>query len=539
MVPPVAETAEAGVASLADGFDFKNPDYARIYQERGRRLVNLRKDPEILAGLKEFYKTHPVEFINDWGMTFDPRNIEIGLPAVVPFLLFPRQAEFIEWTRARWHARDDGLAEKSRDMGLSWLCVAFAVWMWTFYPGATIGFGSRKEEYVDELGNPSSLFWKARQFINLLPAEFRPAGWNEKKDAPFMKILNRENGATIFGEAGDNIGRGARASIYFKDESAFYERPASIDAALSQTANCKIDISTPNGPGNPFYIKRHSGKTKVFTFNWRQDPRKDDAWYQRQLEKYDPVIVAQEIDIDYSASMGDVFIPAAPVERAQKLGPADIEAVGPLQLGVDVARFGDDKTVITARRGRVVFWQRVHQGLDTMAVAQKVKQEVDAFKSVGQQVEQIAVDTIGIGSGVADRLRMFYPPKLNPMTNQVIEESIVVDVNSALPVDDGENYNLRAQMWASGKDWLENGPVSLPNEPDLKTDLTALKYKFKASLRLMEAKDEAKKRGIKSPDRADSLMLTFAYPVKSRRRFVPPPPPAGSGGNALDSIAGY
>lgn len=521
---------------IPDGFDFKAPNYDAVYADRVKKLTNLRAQPELLPAVKAFYKDNPVAFLDDWGMTFDPRNVEIGLPSVVPFLLFPKQAEFIEWTRARWLGREDGLAEKSRDMGVSWLCVGFAVWMWLFHPGTVVGFGSRKEEYVDKIGDPKSLFWKVRQFIALLPVEFRPAGWDEKKHAPYMKITNPENGSAIIGEAGSNIGRGNRASLYFLDEAAFLEHPEAIDAALSQTANCKISVSTPNGPGNPFARKRHGGKMKVFTFNWRDDPRKGEDWYRAQVEKIDdPVIIAQEIDIDYSASMGDAFIPGKLVDLAMQNGPADVEAIGPLQLGVDVARFGDDKSVITARRGRVVFWQRVFSGLDTMALAQKVKNEVDVFKAAGQRVEQIAVDTIGVGSGVADRLRMFYPEVRNAM-GQLVSHSIVVDVNSSLQVDDGENYNLRAQMWANGLEWLKAGPVSLPNDPELKTDLSALKYKFKANLRLIEGKADAKKRGIKSPDRADSLMLTFAVPVRSQKAFTPPP---AMGGNPLDAIVGY
>lgn len=520
--------------NIAD-FDFKHPVYDPVYVERARRLENIRQKPEILAGLKEYYKENPVAFINDWGMTFDPRNIERDLPAIVPFLMFPKQSDFIEWLRDRWRGREDGLAEKSRDMGVSWLCVAFAVWMWLFFEGSVIGFGSRKEEYVDKLGDPKSLFWKARQFISLLPQEFQPAGWNEKAHAPYMKITNPENGAAIVGEAGDNIGRGNRTSIYFKDESAFYERPDGIEAALSQTSNCKIDVSTPNGPGNPFYRKRHGGKVPVFTFQWQDDPRKGDAWYAEQKAKLDPVVVAQEIDIDYSASVGDAFIPGALVEPAQRNGPADVEANGPLQLGVDVARFGDDKSVITARRGRVVFPQQVFAKIDTMSLAQRVKDAVDAFERAGQKVSQIAVDVIGVGSGVADRLRMFYPDKLNS-DGSVREKSIVVDVNSSLQVDDGTNYNLRAQMWDNGKQWLENGPVSLPNDPELRTDLTALKYKFKGGLRLIESKEEAKRRQIKSPDRADSLMLTFAVPCVERKAA---PPPVVQAFQPFDASMGY
>jgi phage terminase large subunit len=502
-------------------FDWLKPDYEPIYAERAKWLTKLRDQPELVPGIKEHYKNEPVDFITDWGMTFDPRNVERDLPAVIPFKLFPRQEAFIDWVVERWRGRQDGLAEKSRDMGVSWLCVGIAVWMWLYHPNTVIGFGSRKEEYVDKIGDPKSLFWKIRQFIMLLPVEFRPYGYDETKHAPHMRIINPENGAAIVGEAGDNIGRGNRTSIYFKDESAFYEHAAAVDAALSQTSNCKIDVSTPNGTGNPFHSKRHGGRIPVFTFHWKDDPRKDQAWYQKQIDTLDPVIVAQEIEINYEASVGDAFIPGDLVAAAQARGPADVEASGPIQLGVDVARFGDDKSVITARRGRVVLFQRVFVKIDTMSLAQHVKGEVDAFKKSGAQVSQIAVDVIGVGSGVADRLRQFYPHEY-AKDGSIKSESIVVDVNSAVRVADGENYNLRAQMWANGRIWLENGPVSLPNEPELKADLTSLKYKYRGGLRLIEDKDDAKRRGIKSPDRADSLMLTFAVPcVEKKREFAP------------------
>jgi phage terminase large subunit len=244
------------------------------------------------------------------GHDLRPAEREIGKPTIVPFVLFERQEAFLDWLLARWQGREDGLVEKSRDMGVSWLCVAFAVWMWLYQPGSVVGFGSRKEEeYVDKIGDPKSLFWKVRQFINLLPVEFRPAG-GTSKHAPHMRVLNPENGASIVGEAGDNIGRGNRTSIYFKDESAFYEHADAIDAALSQTSNCKIDVSTPNGAGNAFYRKRHGGKIKVFVFDWNDDPRKGKDWYAKQCEILDAVIVAQEIDRDYESSVSDSWIPA-------------------------------------------------------------------------------------------------------------------------------------------------------------------------------------------------------------------------------------
>lgn len=484
--------------------NWKNPNYAEVWLERGLNLERLRKDPSLIPGVKQYYKDNPCAFINDFGVTFDPRLIERGLEPLVPFILFPKQEEFVHWIIARWRSREDGLVEKSRDMGVSWLTIAIAVWMWLFHDGMVVGFGSRKEMMVDDIGNPASLFWKARTFINNLPIEFRPTNWNDRKNAPFMRIMNPENGGVIVGESGDNIGRGNRTAVYFKDESAHYEHADAIDAALSQTSNCKIDISTPNGAGNAFYRKRHGGKIKVFVFDWHDDPRKDEAWYQSQCESLDPIIVAQEIDRDYEASISDAFIPGELVRNGQNNGPADIEGIGYVQYGLDVARFGNDKTVLTCRQGRVVYWQKAWMKVDTEDTVGRVLSEIRQFK----KPDQIAVDVIGVGAGVVDKLKRIFP-------------DIVVEVNSANRVDDGVNFNLRAQMWDNMREWLKNSPVSLPNNQDLRSDLTALRYKFRGGVRLMESKEDAKARGIKSPDYADSLALTFAEPVKVKKRHYP------------------
>lgn len=102
-------------------FDWKSPNYDAVYEQRAARLSSIRATPEILAGLKEYYKGNPVAFVTDWGMTFDPRLAEIGMPTVVPFVLFGKQRDFIEFVHAVWRGREDALVEKSRDMGVSWL----------------------------------------------------------------------------------------------------------------------------------------------------------------------------------------------------------------------------------------------------------------------------------------------------------------------------------------------------------------------------------------------------------------------------------
>jgi hypothetical protein len=336
-----------------------------------------------------------------------------------------------------------------------------------------------------------------------------------------MKIQNPENGSFITGEAGDNIGRGNRTSIYFVDEAAFLEHPDTADAALSQTSNCRIYVSTPNGAGNPFYRRAHDGRTKKFIFDWRDDPRKDEAWYEKQRQSLDPVVLAQEVDRSYTASVANAYIPGEVAQAAARKGPADIMAHGPVVMGIDVARFGNDKTCFTFRQGRVMLRQIVFGGMDVVDVAGRAKDEIRA--QLGD-VAQIAVDTIGIGSGVADILRRDFG-------------DMVVDVNSALRMSDGQHYNLRARMWRDMREWLKAG-ASIPNDPDLVTDLTALQYGYKGGELLLESKQDAKKRGIKSPDRADSLALTFAYPVKKPDEWSAPVQQSAAWA-ALDELTGY
>lgn len=471
-----------------------------IYEKRVERLATIRSDPAIIGGLEEYYKTHPADFINDWGMTFDPRNAEIGLPSTIPFALFPRQREYVDWVYDRWLKREDGLTEKSRDMGVSWLCVAIAVWMWRFHAGTVIGFGSRKEEYVDKIGDPKTLFWKVRQFIDLLPREFRPKGWNSEKHAPHMRILNPDNGSSIIGEAGDNIGRGNRTSIYFKDESAFYEHADAIDAALSQTSNCKIDVSTPNGNGNAFYRKRHSGKIPVFAFHWTQDPRKDEAWYKKQCDILDPVIVAQEIDIDYNASTSDSWINGETITRAQNTGPADVQANGNWVVAVDAAHFGDDESVIHKRKGRLNLPQISRKGIDGIQLAGLVESECDALVKAGGEIGSIVIELDGPGVSCFDQLRT------GKYGNKV------VGVHTGARQSDTKNYNLKAKMWRKAKDYLEEPPVSVALCSELKSQISSVKYLYKDGLLLMQSKKDYKKMYGKSSDRADAFVLSFAAP---------------------------
>lgn len=506
--------------------DYKNPDYTEVLRERAERLAKIRKDPKLLAACKIHYKENPWDLINDWGMTFEPRNIEKNLPAIIPFILFPRQIEFVKWMHSQWQKGDRGLSDKSRDSGATWLAGAYTAVMWLFYPGYTAGFGSRKEALVDKKGDPKCIFEKIRFFIDYLPKEFKPEGYDEKQHATFMKITNPENGATITGEAGYDIGRGGRCSLYVVDESAFLERQDTTDAALSQTTNCQIDISTPNGNGNLFYKKRHGGNIDVFTFNWRDDPRKDQAWYDKQVKEQDEVTVAQEIDIDYNASVENIFIPSkwiqACIDAHIKLG---FEPIGADVVSFDPADTGDERA-----RGH-------RKGVVTLqADSRKDGDITDAMPWVFELADEVKADVfVYDADGMGAPSMKLYLNQAAPGKNM----TLIPYHGGGAKYNPSEKYkdnklnrdtfvNRRAQSWMNVRDRAENtykavvlneyqNPDDLMSISSECSKLTELCSELSRPMRVydksgkigVESKQQMKARGVESPNLADQLIYSY------------------------------
>lgn len=195
---------------------------------------------------------------------------------------------------------------------------------------------------------------------------------------------------------------------------------------------------------------------------------------------------------EFALADDDTLIPAELVDGA--VG-RDIVAGGndPLIYGLDVARFGTDRTALVKRKGNVVLDVKSWGGLDTMQVVGAIVNEMKIDKP-----DEICVDTIGLGSGVADRLReMGYN---------------VRDVNVAEASAMNPNANkLRDELWLSVKDWLATRAVKLPADDQLRHELVAPRYTFTSSGKVqVESKDSMRKRRMRSPDLADALCLTFA-----------------------------
>lgn len=380
--------------------DFKQPDYNSVMQWRIDRLAELRANPGMLAYIKEHYKYNPIDLIQDWGVTFDPRiDIHMGRSPIMPFVLFPEQIEWLKFVLECWKDRENGLSDKSRDMGLTWCASGLTGALAVSHAGFVAGFGSRKEDLVDKTGDPDCIFFKVRFFLQHIPPEFR-GGWNifDHSHSSHMRIMIPDTGAVIRGEGGKNIGRGGRASMYFVDEAAHLENPQAVETSLSATTNCRIDISSVNGMSNPFAEKRHSGRVRVKTMHWRDDPRKDQAWYDKQRAKFNALVVAQEIDIDYSASAEGVLIPLEWIDSAIdahiKLG---ITPTGARFAALDVADEGKDMNAATSRMGVLLDFAESWSGKGSSIYGTTMRM---SNICIALGVDEYQYDSDGMGVGV-------------------------------------------------------------------------------------------------------------------------------------------
>lgn len=531
-------------------FNFKNPDYVEVFDWRLERLTRLRANPELLPSLFTFYKNDPAQFIIDWGVTSDPRNVERGLPALIPFILFERQEEWVRWFMERWKNREPGITDKSRELGLSWLTISTAVSICLFHDGIVAGFGSRKEEYVDKKGDPKSLLWKGRQFINHLPREFK-GNWTERKNSPYMRIEFPATNSVIAGESGDGIGRGARSSFYVVDEAAFVPRAQLIDASLSQTTNCRIDVSTPCGMNNSFARRRHSGKVPVFSMHWASDPRKDEEWYRRTCEFIDdPVVIAQEIDLDYSASMEGILIPAIWVQSALdahiKLG---INPTGVRKVGLDIADEGADKNAFCGRYGILVEYMESWSGKGS-DIYESIEKAFTMCDRLGYSI--VDYDADGLGAGVRGDARIINKRRISTQQRKItfnpFRGSGAVVNPKANPFQ-STNEPKDAEKGRTNEDLLKNAKAQgwwalrrrfqltyravvekLPYNPD---DIISISSKIKDYNKLIAelsqptySQDSNGKilvnkmpDGARSPNLSDSCMIAFAPTTKTNPGF--------------------
>lgn len=384
-----------------------------------------------------------------------------------------------------------------------------------------------------------NLFDMTKRYYDSLPPGLAP-----KADASSAKELlfkAFDSGYSV-GTAGNKaVGRSQTIQLMHASEVAYYqhadEHAKGILQAVSNECNTEIIMeSTANGIGNYFYDMWMSATTGQSEFQaifipwfW-QDEYKDVLregevvltdeerdllsehqengltkehlyWRRRKLHEFsnDAETARELFNVEYPLSaleafrnpVADRFIKAHLVRRAQK---QSVTSESPLVIGVDVAISDHDATAIVRRRGRSVYKLETYYNCNTMEIVGLVRRIIDS-----EQPSKVMIDCIGIGAGVVDRLRE-------------IGYSQVEGINVARSADEKDKFkNLRAELWHNMREWLaQEMPIDIPESDELLGDLTSLGYKFDSSGRLqIESKDELRKRGIKSPDTADALALTF------------------------------
>jgi hypothetical protein len=490
-------------------------------EEIRRRISNIGNihivdRPLVLGGCAE----DVVQWINDWVFTYDPNALEL---TDKPFVLFPRQVEMMRWVEEIIQRREEGILEKSREIGASWCMAMFALHRWLFKPGFRTTFGSYKAEKVDLRGDSGSIFEKLRIALDMLPSWMRPDGYRPSEHDNYMRLLNPANGNQIIGEVGDNMGRGSRSSLFVLDEAAFLENARAANRAISRNADARIWASTPSplGMASVFYGKREHAierdPTLVFRFHYSDDPRRDDAWIAAKKAQMDVEDWAAEQEIDYSGATERALIRAPWVEAGKKLWR---EADHGTIMGECVAGFdpgaGKAESSLVVRRGPLAFQPTAWRDPDSVDSSGRA---LDAALALG--ATKLNYDATGVGfaqGSIMTRSADSYGLKI-----------VGVMVGNPAPgyvrLSDGRGAddvfaNLKAFGWWTvrerlKKSWelvegLEDHPLNecllVPPDNVLCSQLCQPTWS-----KTLAGKRQVDKMplGAKSPDRADALVLAF------------------------------
>lgn len=469
--------------------------------------------------------------------TFDPRIKDESKRSTL-FIPWPRQVDLYNWAIERQIKNQVGLVEKSRDSGVSVFFGAWGLHDWIFQYGFTLGLCSYVEEKVDKLGDMSSLMEKIRYAIRRLPPWMLPKGLNFDKHLMHRRIINPANENIMVGEIGDQIGRGARTTRSVVDEAAYLEHPDAVEASLAATCDNKFFISTPRGIGNWFHRKRMSlPSEQVFTFRYDSDPRKDAAWKEKVLRDDGILIFEREYNLNYAASIEGVCIPADWVMAAVDL---PLVAEGDVICGFDVAAEGDNLNSLAPLQGSVLHPLKTWQGLNATQSAHTAARHCEELKAT-----QCVYDCIGLGEAVKGA----WDTAALEGEGVVLPFTPVPFLGGEAPSDkvwaDGKTskqkfVNARAEIWWEMRErcrktwehrqWMTDPSkgemfhevddmISMPNDPKLIAELsTPLIVYGRGGKIQIESKQQMKKRGVKSPDLADSACYAL-YRGQVKRDF--------------------
>lgn len=289
----------------------------------------------------------------------------------------------------------------------------------------------------------------------------------------------------------------------------FIEEASGIDDIIFETAGGALSsdhswvfmFANPTRTSGYFYRSHHenAGSWRTYHIPCWMSSRVSPSYAEEIEREYgaDSNVYRVRVAGEFPLTEDDSVIPLGLIEAAIERDVAPSEAG--IVWGLDVARFGDDTTALAKRRGNTLLEPiREWRKFDLMQTCGVIAKEWSETP-IGLQPAAINVDVIGLGAGVVDRLRELGLPVRG------------VNVGES-PASAPERFmRLRDELWWKTRDWFESRAVTMPQDNALKAELVSPKYKLESSGKIkIESKDDMKKRGLKSPNKADALCLTFA-----------------------------
>jgi hypothetical protein len=322
--------------------------------------------------------------------------------------------------------------------------------------------------------------------------------WTEEKPDTFQGLHNQDKRIVMVFDEGSAIAN----VIYDAAETSFTDDNAELIFLVF---------------GNPLYnagrFRELFGAHKHLWRTYQIDSRTVEGVKREQADEWvalygeDSDFVRVKVRGEFPRAGSSQFIPSDAVAACRKYRAEGYEAL-PKILSVDVARFGDDRTIIGYRQGRKSAILGKYRGKDTVWVAE------ETIRLMGlEQPDATVIDGDGLGAGVVDHI------KFRGFGQRLFE------FHGGASANDGSAYfNRRAEVWGAMREWLIAN-AEIPNDPEVDTDLTGIEYGFggKGGQIQLERKEDMKKRGLSSPDIGDMLAMTFAINVMPKRKDDPPP----------------
>jgi hypothetical protein len=480
-------------------------------------IYSAQDEQELMARLwSPIIKDNPLAFVLyvfPWGKAGTPLEHFAG-PRKWQREVLQELAEHIKQNNGKVDFDTFRMATSSgRGIGKSALVSWLVLWMLTTRIGSTTIVSANSEAQLRSVTWAEITKWLSMamntHWFEVSATRVMPAKWLTELVERDLKLGTRYWG--VEGRLWSAENPDSYAGVHnFSGVMLVFDEASGIDDSIWSVAAGFFTENTPNrfwlAFSNPrrnsgyfyetFHAKRDFWRNKIV--DARTVENTDKNVYQQIIDEYGADSSQAHVEVygQFPSASDDQFIPAHVVDDAMAREKYK-DLTAPIVIGVDPARFGSDSTVIAVRQGRDIIEIKKHKGDDTMETVGRIIEAIEEYKPA-----LINIDEGGLGAGVVDRLKE--------------QRYKIRGVNFANKAKNPMMYgNKRAEMWGDMREWLKS--ASIPKDRYLKTDLISplMKPDSKGAI-FLESKKDMKMRGLASPDAADAIALTFAYPVAHR-----------------------